>query len=270
MVSPRHGPTDTSLCAAKAPQESCVLPRLKDGASIRLLPAAFPTLEELRVMSSLLAEADVTSGGPYGESQHHESPEPPAVRGSIPKLKIKKSTLERFLEECDTVAPWFAVSGSLTVSSWEKLGRNLDFAAEQGTLKSRVCPVWKLVRSCLDQRCHEAVENGQAALEILQEERSEKAASERENKDRKRKQHLYPDLTEFRDSDEGESGSESSDEMDSIISDFVASMVEAVGRIFGAPDVAMPLIKQLVYEQCTRECCEGPRMCWSIKTLQYC
>ncbi|KAL6032406.1 hypothetical protein STEG23_032246, partial [Scotinomys teguina] len=93
-------------------------------------------------------------------------------------------------------------SGSLTVSSWEKLGHNLDFAAEQGTLKSRVRPIWMLVRSCLDQRCHEAVENGQAALEILQEERSEKAASERENKDRKRKQGLYPDLTEFRDSDE--------------------------------------------------------------------
>ncbi|KAL6032825.1 hypothetical protein STEG23_014766 [Scotinomys teguina] len=73
------------------------------------------------------------------------------------------------------------LSGSLTVSSWEKLGCNLDFAAEQGTLKSGVHPIWKLVRSCLDQRCHEAVENGQAELEILQEERSEKAASKREN-----------------------------------------------------------------------------------------
>ncbi|KAL6063531.1 hypothetical protein STEG23_000296, partial [Scotinomys teguina] len=168
------------------------------------------------------------------------------------------------------LSAWIKVSGSLTVSSWEKLGRNLDFAAEQGTLKSGVHPIWKLVRSCLDQCCHEAVENGQAALEILQEERSEKATSERENKNRKRKQGLYLDLTEFRDSDEGEGGSESSDEMDSIISDFVARMVEAAGRIFGDPDVAMPLIKQLVYEQCTKECREGPRMCWSIKTLQYC
>ncbi|KAL6052561.1 hypothetical protein STEG23_025311 [Scotinomys teguina] len=53
-------------------------------------------------------------------------------------------------------------------------------------------------------------------------------------------------------------------------SDFVACMVEVAGRIFGDPDAAMPLIKQLVYEQCTKECCEGPRMCWSIKTLQYC
>ncbi|KAL6083098.1 hypothetical protein STEG23_023470 [Scotinomys teguina] len=134
------------------------------------------------------------------------------------KLNIKKSNLERFLEECDTVAPWFAVSGSLTVSSWEKLGCDLHFAAEQATLKSRVRPIWKLVCSCLDeQRCHEALENGQAALEIFQEERSEKATSKRENKDRKRKQGLYLDLTEFRYSDEGEGGSESSDEMDFII-----------------------------------------------------
>ncbi|KAL6035661.1 hypothetical protein STEG23_036992 [Scotinomys teguina] len=91
------------------------------------------------------------------------------------KLKIKKSTLERFLEECDMVVPWFAVSGSLTVASCEKLGRDLDFAAEQGTLKSGAQPVWKMVRGCLeDQRYGEAVENGQAALEMLQEERSEK------------------------------------------------------------------------------------------------
>eukprot|EP00073_Rattus_norvegicus_P051713 XP_017454097.1 PREDICTED: endogenous retrovirus group K member 113 Gag polyprotein-like [Rattus norvegicus] len=37
-------------------------------------------------------------------------------------------------------------------------------------------------------------------------------------------------------------------------SDFVALMVEAATKIFGDPDIAMPLIKQLVYEQCTKEC----------------
>ncbi|XP_052599713.1 endogenous retrovirus group K member 21 Gag polyprotein-like [Peromyscus californicus insignis] len=95
-------------------------------------------------------------------------------------LKIKKGTLQRFLEECDVVAPWFAVSGSLTVSSWEKLGRDLDFAAEQGTLKPGVRPVWRLVCGCLeDQRCSNALESIQATLEQLQEERSEKAGSEK-------------------------------------------------------------------------------------------
>ncbi|EGW13289.1 Retrovirus-related Gag polyprotein [Cricetulus griseus] len=33
--------------------------------------------------------------------------------------------------------------------------------------------------------------------------------------------------------------------------DFVARMVEAAGRVFGKSDAAMPLIKQLVYEQCS-------------------
>jgi len=37
-------------------------------------------------------------------------------------------------------------------------------------------------------------------------------------------------------------------------SDFVARLVEAAGRVFGDPDTAMPLIKQLAYEQCTKEC----------------
>ena len=37
-------------------------------------------------------------------------------------------------------------------------------------------------------------------------------------------------------------------------SDFVARLVEAATRIFGDPDTAMPLVKQLVYEQCTKEC----------------
>lgn len=37
-------------------------------------------------------------------------------------------------------------------------------------------------------------------------------------------------------------------------SEFVASLVEASGRIFGDHDTAMPLIKQLVYEQCIKEC----------------
>ena len=37
-------------------------------------------------------------------------------------------------------------------------------------------------------------------------------------------------------------------------SDFVARVIEAAGKIFDDPDTAMPLIKQLVFEQCTKEC----------------
>ena len=104
-------------------------------------------------------------------------------------LKIKKSTLERFLNECNTVAPWFAVYGSLTVACWDRLGKDLDLAWDQGTLKGGVKPIWKLVRGCLeDKKCCKAVEDGQTALEILQEERSEKAESVKE----KGAKSLYP------------------------------------------------------------------------------
>jgi hypothetical protein len=36
--------------------------------------------------------------------------------------------------------------------------------------------------------------------------------------------------------------------------DFVAHLVEAGDRVFGDPDAAMLLLKQLIFEQCTNEC----------------
>jgi hypothetical protein len=36
--------------------------------------------------------------------------------------------------------------------------------------------------------------------------------------------------------------------------DFVAHLVEVGGHVFGDPDAAMPLLKQLIFEQCTKEC----------------
>jgi hypothetical protein len=39
-----------------------------------------------------------------------------------------------------------------------------------------------------------------------------------------------------------------------LFADFVARVVEVTGRVFGDPDMAMPLVKQLIFEQCTKEC----------------
>lgn len=50
-------------------------------------------------------------------------------------------------------------------------------------------------------------------------------------------------------------------------SDFVARMVEAAGRIFGDQETAMPLIEQLIYEQCTKECRQAITP-WKGKGLQ--
>ena len=40
-------------------------------------------------------------------------------------------------------------------------------------------------------------------------------------------------------------------------SDFLAWLLEAAERVLDNPEVAMPLIKQLAFEQCTRECCSA-------------
>lgn len=53
-------------------------------------------------------------------------------------LKLKDRVLESFLQEVDTITPWFTVPGQLTLSSWDKLGRDLNFAWEQGGLKGGV------------------------------------------------------------------------------------------------------------------------------------
>ena len=85
------------------------------------------------------------------------------------------------------------------------------------------------MKSCLeDRKCSEAVENGQAALEILQEERSERAASEtaaskkaksdvasdidsgrgkKKRAQEKQKGRLYPSLSELEESDSSVSSS---------------------------------------------------------------
>lgn len=118
-------------------------------------------------------------------------------------LKVKRSTIETFLEECDTVAPWFSVSESLMLSSWDKLRRDIDFTAKQGTLKGGVKPIWKLIRGCLEGT--EAVENRQAALEMLQEEWSERAHSERGSAKGK---GIYPSLEYTSRSEEGSESEE--------------------------------------------------------------
>ena len=130
------------------------------------------------------------------------------------KLKLKERCIEKFLKECDVVAPWFAVSGSLTIPSWDKLGRELDFAYEQGTLGAGVRLIWKMIRSCLEDRhCSDMVDCGQAALEQLQEERSEKSRSER-GSEVGEERVLYPDPAEFEFSEVSKTESEEEGEED--------------------------------------------------------
>ena len=85
----------------------------------------------------------------------------------------------------DQVAPWFPISGHLTGLSWEKLGKDLKFAEEQGVLTKGVLPVWKLVRNCIKdkERYGAELQKGNEALNQVREEQSQKSEAEGSSSD---------------------------------------------------------------------------------------
>ena len=92
-------------------------------------------------------------------------------------IGLKKETLENFLKAVDQVVPWFPVSAHLTGPSWEKLGKDLKFAEEQGVLVKMVLPVWKLVCNCIKDRekCGAELQKENEALNKVREERSQES-----------------------------------------------------------------------------------------------
>ena len=96
------------------------------------------------------------------------------------EIKVSTRTLETFIREIERISPWYACSGSLTLSSWEKLREDLAKEQQNGKLKAGTMPLWKLVRSCLeDERCHPAIITGQAILEEVQDSMAETEWCER-------------------------------------------------------------------------------------------
>ncbi|KAL1768128.1 igE-binding protein-like, partial [Sigmodon hispidus] len=49
-------------------------------------------------------------------------------------LKLSRTAISWLLENIKSSAPWFGVSGSFTIPSWEKLGRDLEKYNTEGTL----------------------------------------------------------------------------------------------------------------------------------------
>ncbi|KAL6037608.1 hypothetical protein STEG23_028979 [Scotinomys teguina] len=86
-------------------------------------------------MSSLLAEADATGGGPYGESPHHESPEPPAVRGGIPLPWTFRSPCHSpKSEETDDISSEESLSSDIQKlkEKWAMLDREISQLVKEG------------------------------------------------------------------------------------------------------------------------------------------
>ncbi|XP_057345328.1 igE-binding protein-like [Manis pentadactyla] len=89
-------------------------------------------------------------------------------------LKVSSKVLGSFVKEVDRVAPWFICSGSLSIPSWDKLGKDLDREEEEGHLRGGTRPLWKLIRACLqDEKCEKVIKAGQRALTEIQESMSE-------------------------------------------------------------------------------------------------
>jgi hypothetical protein len=109
------------------------------------------------------------------------------------KLKIERKILASFLSEVDCVAPWFLPTRSLTLGSWDNLGRDLEREAEEGSVKPGVKLLWCMVRACLeDNRCVEAVKTGQKILIEQQESMSEEEKGlkgKKKKKGEKEKRH---------------------------------------------------------------------------------
>ena len=101
-------------------------------------------------------------------------------------LQVTSRTLQNFVKEVDRVAPWYACSGSLTVASWNKLGRDLDRKHEEGDLRLGTKAIWKLIKNCLeDETCRPAIVEGQGTLEEVQDSMSETERRERIRAQRK-------------------------------------------------------------------------------------
>ena len=95
-------------------------------------------------------------------------------------IKIPSRTLKHFIKDVDRAAPWFAVSGSLTIPSWDKLGRDIDRMAEAGIVRTSCRAIWRMVRTCLeDEACFPSVKSSRRVLEQLQDSMSETERSER-------------------------------------------------------------------------------------------
>lgn len=112
-------------------------------------------------------------------------------------IKIGHKTLRSFVKEVDRVAPWYACSGSLTLASWNKLGKDLDRHHADNDLGLGTKAIWKLVKNCLeDENCKEVVNEGQVTLEGVQDSMSETERSERlgarKKRDIPKKKDRYP------------------------------------------------------------------------------
>ena len=124
-------------------------------------------------------------------------------------IKIAHRTLKNFVKEIDRAAPWYVCSGSLTLASWNKLGRDLDKKLIEGDLRQGTKAIWKLVKHCLeDEACKAVVAEGRNVLEEVQDSMSETERTERLGARRKKLAPIKENSLPGKSKDEGMSASD--------------------------------------------------------------
>ncbi|KAL6057254.1 hypothetical protein STEG23_005716 [Scotinomys teguina] len=93
-------------------------------------------------------------------------------------LNVKRGTVKKVLTDIDRNAPWFAVSGDLTLTCWDKLGKDLEKAKEEDMVSGATLPLWRMVRTCLEEGCStDLIQEGQRALSRHQDSLSEASSN---------------------------------------------------------------------------------------------
>ncbi|KAL1770379.1 igE-binding protein-like, partial [Sigmodon hispidus] len=76
-------------------------------------------------------------------------------------LKLSCRAISRLLENIESSVPWFGVSGSLTIPSWKKLGRDLEKRNTEGTLSQGTLLLWRMIYYCLkDGKYEDIIQRG--------------------------------------------------------------------------------------------------------------
>lgn len=89
-------------------------------------------------------------------------------------IKVSNVTIIKIVKDLDAAAPWFVVSGDLSLPTWEKLGRDLEMAKQEGQLGKGTLPFWRLIHSCLSKGSHvDLLKEGRKALARHQDSLSE-------------------------------------------------------------------------------------------------
>lgn len=92
----------------------------------------------------------------------------------VTPVPLSRNFIAKVLADIDRHTPWFAVSGDLNLTCWEKLGKDLEKARQLNKLGRGTMAMWKLIQQCLkDDSSEDLINQGRKVLWDHQDRLSE-------------------------------------------------------------------------------------------------